>query len=294
MSKGSQFVSIIIPVYNDVVRLTMCLEALSVQTYPDDSFEVIVVDNCSEEDIKSLVSQFACAKYTFESSPGSYAARNQGLSIAKGDLLGFTDADCKPASDWIANGVRQLIAHPEAGLIAGRIDFYFQKPDRPTVAELFDSQTFLKQQHYVENDHYGATANLFTFRHMFDQVGLFNTQLKSGGDREWGKRVYAAGYLQVYADDVRIAHPARHRVQDLKTKVLRVVEGQYFTGAAAKKSLIPALGNFIIDAKPYLGYATKTLKTKENGNFGYKLGLIYVHIVLRYTRAWKKLQLNFK
>ncbi len=101
MSKSPCFTSIIIPVYNDVTSLTKCLEAIDLQSYSKELFEVIVVDNRSEEDIKFIVSQFSWAKYAFESKPGSYAARNKGLTVAKGRLPGFTDADCIPAPDWI-------------------------------------------------------------------------------------------------------------------------------------------------------------------------------------------------
>lgn len=293
MSEALQFVSIIIPVYNDAIRLTACLKALSVQTYPNDSFEVIVVDNRSEEDIKSLVSRFNCANYAFEPKPGSYAARNHGLSVAKGSIIGFTDADCTPASDWVEQGVEKLSATPNCGLVAGCINFSFENPERPTIAELYDSLAFLNQKHYVEVEHYGATANAFTFREVFRKVGLFDAELKSGGDREWGKRVYAAGYQLIYAPEVCITHPARPSIRTLKTKVLRVVEGQY-TSDSLNKPLFFALIEFLKDAKPYLGYAKKVIGNKEIHGLGYKLGLIHIHIILRYARAWKKFQLNFQ
>ncbi|MBE9061259.1 glycosyltransferase family 2 protein [cf. Phormidesmis sp. LEGE 11477] len=292
-SKSYRFVSIVIPVYNDAARLIKCLEALSTQTYPHDLFEVIIVDNRSEDDIKSLVSQFDCVKYAFESKPGSYAARNHGLSVARGDIIGFTDSDCVPAPDWIENGAKKLLETNNCGLVAGRINFSFRNPERPTTAELYDSLTFLNQKHYVEIEHYGATANAFTFREVFEKVGLFDADLKSGGDRDWGKRVYTAGYQQVYASNVCITHPARHSVKALKTKVVRVVEGQNATDVSERK-LLSAFTDFLKDAKPYLGYARSVLRNGEICSIGYKIGLIRIHIVLRYTRAWKKFQLSFR
>jgi len=47
------------------------------------------------------VDKFGQAFATHENCPGSYAARNKGLSLAKGDVLAFTDSDCIPALDWI-------------------------------------------------------------------------------------------------------------------------------------------------------------------------------------------------
>ncbi|NJR32909.1 MAG: glycosyltransferase, partial [Chamaesiphon sp. CSU_1_12] len=69
-----QFVSVIIPVFNDAERLRLCLEALQNQTYPQNLYEVIVVDNGSnpDEDVKSVVAEFGQAIAAFEPTPGSY------------------------------------------------------------------------------------------------------------------------------------------------------------------------------------------------------------------------------
>ena len=55
---STPFVSVIIPVYNDPIRLETCLQALEEQTYPKSSYEVIVVDNGSDESIEPIVVEF--------------------------------------------------------------------------------------------------------------------------------------------------------------------------------------------------------------------------------------------
>ena len=65
------------------------MNVLEHQTYPQESYEIIVIDNNSEEDIAAVVNQFGQARLTYESRRGSYAARNKGLSVAKGNVLGF-------------------------------------------------------------------------------------------------------------------------------------------------------------------------------------------------------------
>lgn len=61
--RSSPFVSVIVPVYNDARRLRICLEALENQKYPKSLYEIIVVDNASDEaeDIKGVVAQFSQA-----------------------------------------------------------------------------------------------------------------------------------------------------------------------------------------------------------------------------------------
>jgi len=95
------FVSVIIPVYNDPIRLRTCLQALEEQTYPKSMYAVIVVDNGSDESIEPIVAEFSQMKTSYEPHPRSYAARNKSLSPARGEVIAFTDSDCIPAPDWI-------------------------------------------------------------------------------------------------------------------------------------------------------------------------------------------------
>jgi glycosyltransferase involved in cell wall biosynthesis len=221
------FVSVIIPVFNDSERLKLCLRALEHQTYPRASYEVIVVDNGSYESIEPLAEVFEQVRIVHESQVGSYAARNKGISVCRGGVLAFTDSDCVPAKDWIERGVAALRLVPDCGLVAGRIDVFFAEGGRPTAVELYESITAFAQKRYVEQSNFGATANLFTLRSVFESVGLFDAGLRSGGDKDWGQRVYAAGYRLLYADDARVSHPARRSFGQLGKKVARLTGADF-------------------------------------------------------------------
>ena len=223
------FVSIIIPVYNDCDRLKICLQSLEKQTYPHDQYNIIVVDNGSDDnqDVKNIVASFEQALAIEEKTPGSYAARNRGIASAKGDILAFTDADCIPAPNWIEKGVENLRSVPNCGLVAGKIERFFRNRDRLTVIELHDSLFCLRQKFNIEQEQYGATANLFIWREIIEKVGRFNHHLKSSGDKEFGKRVALFGYQLIYAEDTIIAHPARHSLKEFHRKVIRIAGGEY-------------------------------------------------------------------
>jgi len=218
-------VSVLIPVFNDEQRLKQCLEALECQTYPKHHYEVIVVDNGSTDDLKSVVSRFQQAFYCYEAKPGSYAARNYGLTIANGEIMAFTDSDCIPANDWLEQGVSVLKSNPDYGLVGGAISLFYKDPSAPTAVELYESLRAFPQRRYIEQQQFAATANVFTHRRVFDDVGVFNAELKSGGDSEWGKRVAAAGYRLHYAEEVKITHPARSTYTEYYNKTMRVMSG---------------------------------------------------------------------
>jgi GT2 family glycosyltransferase len=216
--------SIIIPVFNQRPELIACLRALERQTCPPRRFEVVVVDNGSDPPIGSMSDTFSFARWVYEPTPGSYAARNRGVASSRAALLGFTDADCLPAPDWIERGIRAVQSLPGAGMVAGKIELTFRDPERLTTAELFESVVGFPQATYIKWG-FSATANLFTTRAAFDTVGPFDERLMSGGDMEWGQRLRARGLSQVYADDVRVSHPARHTLRHLLSKSRRVAGG---------------------------------------------------------------------
>lgn len=216
------FVSVVLPVYNDSVRLEKCLRALENQTYCKEKYEVVVVDNNSTEDLKTLINQFQQVHYVFESKPGSYAARNKGLSKAEGEIFAFIDSDCLPQAHWLQAGVDAL-REGAADLAGGKVTFTFSSARSP--AEIYDSASNMQIKENIESRKVSKTANLFAYRYVFDDIGLFPSQLKSGGDVLWTRRATDANFKLVYAAEAEVFHPARKLVPLLK-KQYRVGLGQ--------------------------------------------------------------------
>lgn len=268
MSKMSNpFVSVIIPVYNDPVRLKTCLHVLEEQTYPKNRYEVLVVDNGSAESIEPIVAEFKQTRASFEVRPGSFIARNTGITLARGEVLAFTDADCLPDPDWIERGIKRLLNTPNCGIVGGRVDLFFKNLDHPTAVELYDWVTYLDQKSHIEKQNFSATANLFTFKHVFEHVGLFagnRNSLDDSDDKEWGQQVAASGYALIYADDVRVAHPARYSFTQLLAKERRVARG---TAAVKvwKKNLPPLTWSYesIMDHLPFLPPVIKAIRLRK-------------------------------
>lgn len=219
------FVSVIVPVYNDAVHLRICLRALEHQTYPASRREIIVVDNGSTDGSAEVAARFPGVRVEAEATIGSYAARNRGITVAHGDVLAFTDADCVPAADWIERGVADLARADRCGLVAGRIHIYPREPDRPTTVELYEALFDFDQRRFVERGRFGVTANLFTYAAVMREIGSFDPSLRSGGDRDWGGRVAARGYRQLYASTAIVRHPARRSLRVLLAKRFRVAGG---------------------------------------------------------------------
>ncbi len=220
-------VSVVIPVFDHSERLGACLASLAAQSYPRELFDVILVDNGCKADLAGLAARFPAVRVVSEPSPGSYAARNAGVHASHGAILAFTDADCVPAPDWIENGVKALLSTPGAGLVAGNIEVVFSNPENPTPVELYEGLASFRQEDYVRRWHFGATANLFTSRRVFERVGPFEQRLHSLGDREWGQRTWDAGYVPVYCASACVSHPARRTLDELLRRTARMAGGFY-------------------------------------------------------------------
>jgi glycosyltransferase involved in cell wall biosynthesis len=278
------FVSVIVPVYNDPERLRLCLRALGRQTYPRARYEVVVVDNGSDESVEPLVAESDRARLCREERPGSYAARNRGLSQARGEVIAFTDADCIPAPDWIERGTARLLSSPDCGLVAGRVEVFANDPRRATAVELYEMVTYLQQRRHVEVDRFGATANLFTRRAVFERIGTFNGEMMSGGDVEWGRRVAAAGYGMLYAEDAVVAHPARRTFKQLYRRVARIVGGAHALKRRGARSLV---ASFL----PPVRYPLKIWRDPKLRSLKEKGGVAGVAFFVRYAQAWETLRL---
>ena len=288
------FVSVIIPVYNDARRLALCLEALAGQSYPAQAFEVIVIDNGSDQSPQAVVDRFAFSKLIVETRAGSYAARNTGLSAARGQVLAFTDADCLPRPQWLEQGVQRLITLGQGGVVAGHIELFCQDPDRPRGVELYDCMVSLDQQKKVERDQVAATGNLFTHRRVFDAVGLFDADLKSGGDAQWTQRAVAAGLPLVYSAEACIDHPARSSLGQMLRKKRRLVGGD--EDLREPDTARRGVGRFFRVAwnsfVPRLWRYWKRSDDPRIKGLGQRLRLIGVLLAIQYATVWEKIRLR--
>jgi len=97
--------SIIIPYYNDEDGMFACLAGVYRQQAPGCSFEVIVVDDCSDIDIaKRIRDQYPeVVLHRLKRNRGPGAARNSGIALARGEYIAFIDSDAVPNSLWLVS-----------------------------------------------------------------------------------------------------------------------------------------------------------------------------------------------
>ncbi|MBL7999982.1 MAG: glycosyltransferase, partial [Candidatus Kapabacteria bacterium] len=114
-------VSVIGPARNEERNIAHCLDSILALDYPTDSLELIVVDDRSSDATNSIVKRYArkhshIVLHTINSDgeknlQGKPGALDAGISIATGEILLMTDADCRVHPRWVRSHVNEYVHH---------------------------------------------------------------------------------------------------------------------------------------------------------------------------------------
>jgi cellulose synthase/poly-beta-1,6-N-acetylglucosamine synthase-like glycosyltransferase len=181
-------ISIIIPAYNEEATIERCLSALSSQTVPRSSYELIVVDGNSRDRTREIAAEYADLVFIQESERVS-GARNDGFVRAKYAIVATTDADSVVAPDWIEQ-ILYSFADPRVVLAFGPVTSIEDTRKNRRYVLLFDILM-----------HFGAATRMYyytlgcntIFRYdVLNRVGMYRI-MDAGDDLEVATRMRKEG-----------------------------------------------------------------------------------------------------
>jgi len=216
-------VTVIVPCYNSGEKIRVVLDALAAQTYPKESYSVLVVDDGSTDRTAAIAASYPNVEVLQQANGGSYKARNAGIRRSRSEVLAFTDDDCRPDPDWLSIGIQTLL-DSKADLVGGAVNFEFTNP--ASVVEMYDANFHLKQEFYVKKMGWAATANLIVYRRVVEAVDGFNESTRSGADRVFGMGATSAGFRIEYEPRAVVNHPTRATLGELLKKNRRITYGK--------------------------------------------------------------------
>ncbi len=116
--------TIVIPVHDRAGLTQRCLDAIHADT-PGTSFEVVVVDDASEDETPALLARQPDQVRSLrrDQNGGFAVACNEGAAAARGELLVFLNNDTEPHPGWLDALVDHADAHPEAVAIGAKLLF---------------------------------------------------------------------------------------------------------------------------------------------------------------------------
>lgn len=193
MRSNSPLVTTIIPVHNGERFLDEALKSVFSQDYK--SFEIIVVDDGSTDGTPAVASHYKnLIRYVHQNNSGPAAARNLGISLAKGELIAFLDADDLWSSDKLAGQVRYLIRQRDVDVVQGLI----QKMQWETtgIGNAGQFKNVGKPYHFV------CLGSALYRASVFEKVGLLDPELWENEETDWFFRAWELGVSKVVLPQV--------------------------------------------------------------------------------------------
>jgi GT2 family glycosyltransferase len=182
------FVSVIVPTRGRPGQLAACVEALERLDYPRERVEVIVVDDTDGD--------------------GPAATRNRGAERARGELLAFTDDDCRPARGWLRALAARWAGDGELA-VGGRTTN--GRPEN-VFASASQAVVDLVYAHYngdADAPRFFASNNLAVPASGFRALGGFDESFRTSEDREFCDRWLRRGGRFAYEPDAIVRHSPR-------------------------------------------------------------------------------------
>jgi glycosyltransferase len=183
--KGEMKISVITATHNSASTVKDTLTCIRQQDYPD--IEHIIVDGISTDQTVDIVKGFPhVGKLVSEKDSGIYDAMNKGIRLATGEVIGILNSDDVYIDATVLSAVAAAFADPAVMTLYADLQ-YVHPMDLGSIRRTWVTGPFKKKNFY-----YGwmpPHPTFFVRKDVYEQVGLFNTDLRSAADYELMLRI---------------------------------------------------------------------------------------------------------
>src|SRR5271170_355765 len=229
--------SVIVGTRNRAHAITGCLASIAAAfatATPLDA-EIIVVDNGSKDRTSTVVEQWASGssfpvRLLSEPKPGLSRAQNLALRAAEGEILAFTDDDCRLSKDYVNDLLRHDAADTELVLRGGRIELG-DPTDLPlTIKTTPDRIRWSRRMNSARHQPISGQihgCNMTMRRALVEKLGPFDERfgpgaiIPSGSDTDYLFRAYLADFTLEYVPDMTVVHHHGRKTSAEGRKLLR-------------------------------------------------------------------------
>lgn len=215
LDEGSEpMVSVVVPVRNRLQEIKECLQSIMAVDYPQQSLEVIVVDDASDDATPEVVSTFPVTLISLKERRGPADCRNIGSRQARGEILAFTDSDCVVDEQWLRDLV-PCFSDPWVAAVGGMIKpFSLERAlDRyeETMSPLYMGKVSAEVRPNTAIS-YIPTCNLLVREAVMAEVNGLDETLELGEDVDLCWRIHKTGFRILYVAKGQVYHRHRGRV----------------------------------------------------------------------------------
>ncbi len=195
-------ISVVIPAYNRERTIARSIESVLSQSYQD--FEIIVVDDCSQDNTKHIVSNMRSDRIRYIRLPenrGAGAARNAGAKAARGEYIAFQDSDDVWRPDKLEIQVHQTLQN-KAAISIGRMSRNgYSADEAKIIPPLEQSAGLVARADILKGNIVGMPTLLIKTDAMLEEP--FDESLRYCEDAEWSFRI-SSKYDFLLIDDVLV------------------------------------------------------------------------------------------
>ena len=247
------FVTIQLPIFNEQFVIDRLIEACCRLDYPRDRFEIQLLDDSTDETVdvaSAIVARYAAGSEALAAQPIHYIHRTnrhgykagaleEGLRVAKGDLIAIFDADFVPPPNWL-NRVVHHFAEPGIGMVQTRWTHLNRNYSFLTQVE-----AILLDGHFVLE--HGGRSRAGVFFNFNGTAGMWRREAidEAGGwqhdtlteDTDLSYRAQLKGWKFKYLQDVECPAELPIEMTAFKTQQARWAKGLIQTG----KKILPSV-----------------------------------------------------
>jgi len=242
--QGKIKASVIVPVYNGRETIVDCLQALSQQSIHHGDYEIVVVDDCSTDNTRTLIEEILPFSENLHilhhgRNRGQGAARNTGIKVARGKIVIFVDGDIVVADNFVEEHINWHFGMNAGQRIA--VISNIRYADACIQGSNFG--------HYLQSRYLGfrrgKEKSSLDFTNLpfrcfgggissvcpedIVAVGLFDETIKGYGaeDEKLGYQLVTSGIRLVFAEEANAIHHDKVSLDRYKNKVTEISRGGY-------------------------------------------------------------------
>jgi cellulose synthase/poly-beta-1,6-N-acetylglucosamine synthase-like glycosyltransferase len=222
------FVSVVVGIRNEEKFIEECIESLLNLDYPQNSYEIIIVDGMSTDKTRDIVQKYP-VKLLLNERKNVGAARNLGVKNARGDLVAFTDGDCKVHPQWLKTLVREMQDAPDDVMCFGGPNLIFDTDPIFGRVVGYAQESFLgsggsAQSNNSTKKHYVASlpnCNAMYKKSAIQEVGGFDELFIVGQDCDLNYRIGKKGNKFLYVPEAKVLHHRRGTLKSFSVRMFK-------------------------------------------------------------------------
>ncbi len=222
------FVSVVVGIRNEERFIEECIESLLKLDYPQNYYEILIVDGMSTDKTQDLVQKYP-VRLLLNERKNVAAARNLGVENSRGDLVAFTDGDCKVDPQWLGILVREMQSAPEEVVCVGGPNLIFDTD--PVFGRVvgYSQETFLgsggsaqsknsSKKHYVNSL---PNCNAMYKKSAIKEVRGFDEKFVVGQDGDLNYRIGKKGHKFLYIPEAQVLHHRRGTLKSFSVRMFK-------------------------------------------------------------------------